>query len=230
MCGRYTVRATWHEMVSQFRATGEPVFPWTARYNIAPTQQVPIVRAHAATRELACVRWGLIPSWASDEKIGSRLINARSETLLEKPSFRTAFRRRRCLIVVDGFYEWRTQGRTKLPFYIQRRDQRLFAFAGLWEQWWGPSEQRRVEPLTTCTVITTDANAFMAPIHDRMPVIISPDDYELWLQTEGSDLDQVTQLLHPYLADDLQMYPVSTLVNRPTVDDADCIQPLAPSA
>jgi len=226
MCGRYTVRATWQEIIQLFHVTQAQAVEWMPRYNIAPTQDVPIVRANGATRELRRVRWGLIPAWAKDEKMGSRMINARAETIAEKPSFRTAFRRRRCLVVTDGFYEWKTMGKTKQPYFIQRADQQPFAFAGLWEQWWGPPEQRRIEPLETCTIITTDANPFMAPLHDRMPVILSAADYEPWLKADHPDVDELPRLLQPYPVDDLQMYPVSTRMNRPQFDDPDCVQSL----
>ncbi|MFO0898004.1 MAG: SOS response-associated peptidase [Pirellulales bacterium] len=162
MCGRFTLRQVPHEWVKQLAL---PIF--SPRYNIAPTQQVLAIRQREGIREAVELRWGLIPSWADDPKIGNRLINARAETVATKPAFRQAYKRRRCLILADGFYEWQKQGKTKQPYFIHRPDDQPFAFAGLWEWWKG-----NVLEIASCTIITTEANELMRPLHDRMPVIL----------------------------------------------------------
>jgi putative SOS response-associated peptidase YedK len=192
------------------------------RYNVAPTQDVPAVRpAKAGGRELAMLRWGLIPAWAKDEDIGARLINARGETAAELPSFRAAFRRRRCLVAADGFYEWRKAGKgPKQPFLVELADGRPFAFAGLWERWDKAPDGR---PLETCTIITTRANELLAPIHDRMPVILPPADYDAWLDVEGTGVEAAKALLRPYPAAAMAAHPVSPRVNNARNDDAACL-------
>jgi putative SOS response-associated peptidase YedK len=188
---------------------------------------VAIIRpAHAAKiREWALVQWGLVPSWSKDPSIGARLINARSETAAEKPSFRSALRRRRCLIPASGFYEWQRRPNGKQPYVIGMADGNPFAFAGLWEHWHGLDGSE----LETCTVLTTEANELMAPIHDRMPVILEPQDYADWLGTgEDSAPAEVAQLQHlmrPYPADQMKAYPVSNYVNDPRHEGAECIRP-----
>ena len=193
-----------------------------ARYNIAPTQNVAVVTQNGM-RHLASYYWGLIPSWAKDPTIGSRMINARAETLAEKPSFRTALSRRRCLIPADGFYEWQaapdgSKG-GKTPTYLHRRDSGLFAFAGLWDEWHAPDGS----PLRSCTIITTTPNSVAAPIHDRMPVILRPNDEAFWLDHAVTDTRDLLSLLTPYPADDMEAYPVSRRVNVPVADDAELI-------
>lgn len=198
------------------------------RYNIAPTQPIGIVRINAqtGTREWAFTAWGLVPSWSKDPTIGSRMINARSETAPEKPSFRAAFRRRRCLIPADGFYEWQKQGNRKQPYLITMEHDAPFAFAGLWEYWEGADGSA----LETSTILTTEPNAVMAPLHNRMPVIIEPEDYELWLGTAEDDrkgLSLLQHLLRPYaLEQQMRTVPVSTFVNSPRNEGPDCITPL----
>ena len=220
MCGRYLLRAPLDELQQAF---GFPERPNLApRYNIAPTQPVPIVRLRAdgRGRELALVRWGLVPPWAKDAAIGSRMINARAEGITEKPAFRGAFRKRRCLVPADGFYEWRkVAGGGKRPVLIRRRDGAPFAFAGLWERWRGPEG-----PLDTCTIVTTDANALLAPIHDRMPVILDPADHERWLDPSRPGAEE---LLRPCPDDRLEAVPVSTRVNSPRNDDPSLLEPEA---
>lgn len=213
MCGRFTVKAPPDEIAVAFELFRDP--EWTPRYNIAPTDPVGAVRNVDGRREWTLFRWGLIPFWAKDEKIGSRMINARGETVHEKPAFRAAFQRRRCLIVTDGFYEWqrsdsssRRASRPKQPFHIRRTDRQLFAFAGLWECWTPPDGSE----LESCTIVTTEANELLAPIHHRMPVILSPDEYDLWLDPE-IEAEALRQLLDPHPAADFEMYPVSTDVN-----------------
>ena len=179
MCGRFTLRAPASVIAEQFALFEVP--PFTARFNIAPTQPVPVIRmrpgpslrARRGSRELVWLRWGLVPGWAKDPAIGSRLINARAETAAEKPAFRTALRQRRCLVAADGFYEWQQAGRTKQPYFIHLRDDRPFAFAGLWEAWEGADHAW----LETCTLLTTGPNDVVRPIHDRMPVILPPQAY-----------------------------------------------------
>lgn len=183
-----------------------------ASYNIAPTQDVVAVRLNSDSlnRECVLLRWGLIPSWAKDAKTGSQCINAKAETVAEKPSFRAAFRKRRCLVIADGFYEWRREGDRKQPMWIGRKDRQLFAFAGLWE-YWKPAEGN---PLETCTIITTEPNEILAPIHNRMPVILAPVSYDQWLDP-ATPADPLKALLRPCPGDEFHAFPVSTLVNNP---------------
>jgi len=198
------------------------------RFNVAPTQAVLAVRRSQGIRQASLLHWGLIPSWADDAAIGNRMINARAETVADKPAFRAAFKRSRCLIVADGFYEWQKTGRAKQPFYIQLADDRPFAFAGLAEHW-----HRGDLTIDSCTIITTTANELMAPIHDRMPVILRPDDYDHWLggeQAAGGAKEQqhekemVLSLLRPFPAELMRAYPVSTLVNSPRNENPACIE------
>lgn len=222
MCGRFVYAAQCDENQLAFP---QVVFPneIPLRYNIAPGQDITAI-ANTAEPWADAFKWGLIPSWAKDHKIGNRLINARGETLAEKPSFRTAFKRRRCLIPVTGFYEWQRNpdGRTKTPMYIALKSGATFAFAGLWESWHSPEGQR----IQSCTIITTEPNDLMAPIHNRMPVILQADAYNLWLDpAERTDLQDH---LVPYSAQEMAAYPVSTLVNSPTNDMPDCLKPAKP--
>jgi putative SOS response-associated peptidase YedK len=200
------------------------------RYNIAPTQEILVVREpDRGEREAAMLRWGLIPSWSKEPQSGPPMINARGETIAEKPSFRTAARRRRCLIPADGFYEWQQTSGTargkKQPYYIHRRDNRPFAFAGLWEAWTA-KESSSPEKLTieSCTIVTTAANATLAPLHDRMPVILAESDYATWLDPTIQDPVAVMPLVGPCGEDELIAEPVSTHVNRVANDDPSCIQ------
>lgn len=217
MCGRFTLHHSAEEIVERFLAELLPHLE--PRYNIAPTQPVAVVTQNGA-RRLDQYQWGLIPSWAKDKSIGHRMINARAETLAEKPAFRTALQRRRCLIPADGFYEWREAdtpeegGRT--PMHIRRRDGGLFAFAGLWDEWRDPETQK---PLRSCTIITGTPNPLIAPIHDRMPMILRPEDEERWLDTSLTGGESLHSLLAPYPADVLEVYAVSRRVNAPIVDD-----------
>jgi len=192
------------------------------RYNIAPTQPVAAVRLdEGGARQLTYFQWGLIPSWSKDPTIGSRLINARSETAAEKPSFRAAFKRRRCLIPASGFYEWQQTSDGKQPIFIRPASDDLFGLAGLWEFWRDPEGSE----LQTCTILTTSPNALMEPIHNRMPVIIDPADYSMWLEP-GDDPDEALHLLRPYPAAAMAAYPVSTAVNNPRHEGRELIQPL----
>ena len=226
MCGRYTLLLSWHELVAFYELIDLGFRPNLGpRYNIAPTQGVPVVKAG---RELAIMRWGLIPYWAKDEKIGFRTFNAKAETLTEKPSFRRAFRDRRCLIPASGFFEWQAQDQgqdqdrrraPKQPYYIQGRGGQPLAFAGLWESWRGPDGTL----LESCTIVTTEANDTLRPIHHRMPVILDSADFGTWLEPSAGD---VRALLRPCPNDWLEAYPVSTHVNKAAPDDEACIAPL----
>jgi len=221
MCGRYHRRTSLRQLATLFDCP-PPSSDGPPRYNIAPTQPVVAVRLDQdGTRQLAWLRWGLVPPWADDVKIGNRLINARADTASTKPSFRTAFKARRCLIPADGFYEWqKVDAKHKQPFNIRMRDERPFAFAGLWEHW-----QKDGGPvLETCTILTTEANDLMKPIHDRMPVILPEGDWQRWLEPNTAKAD-AEQLLRPYEGKDLVAVPVSTWVNKPQHDDPKCLEP-----
>ena len=219
MCGRYTLRSSPEAIAGAFDLPEVPELP--ARYNIAPTQDVPVVRLDPdrGGREFGLLHWGLIPSWADDPAIGNRMINARAETVAEKPAFRKAFQSRRCLVISDGFFEWRREGKHKQPYFIRMRDDRPFAFAGLWERW-----GRGGGPIESCTHLTTEPNELVAPIHDRMPLILPESAYDLWLDPAVKDPRKLQELLIPYPAEEMEAYPVSTLVNSPGNDTAGCIE------
>lgn len=223
MCGRFTLTADPELLAEAFPGVAPPV-EFAPRYNIAPTQPV-VVIPNDGQNQMHLFRWGLIPSWAKDISIGSRLINARGETIHEKPSFRTAYRRRRCLIVADGFYEWKKEadGKTKTPWYIYLKNRQPFAFAGLWEVWHGPDGS----VLPTATIITTTPNDFMASLHNRMPVILPPDTWADWLTPAEIRAPENLELLQPLPSDAMDAHPVSRAVNRPTNDGPDLILPLA---
>ncbi|MGF1673785.1 MAG: SOS response-associated peptidase [Rivularia sp. (in: cyanobacteria)] len=222
MCGRFTLTTEAESLREIFQILDHSNFQWEANYNIAPTQMVMTVlhNSESKQRELRSQHWGLIPTWAKDTKIAAKLINARAETLAEKPSFRSAFKRRRCLIVADGFYEWKRLETKKQPYYFQLQEQQPFAFAGLWEQW-HPDE----ENITSCTIITTDANELLQPIHNRMPVILQPQNYEQWLDPQLQDTEILQQILQPYPAEQMSSHAVSTKVNNPQHQSPDCIAP-----
>ena len=220
MCGRFALNENPTKLAQHFHLSGD--FDVLPSWNIAPSTKILTVKANEEeNRLLQKMRWGLIPSWAKDPSIGNQLINARAETVATKPAFRTALRERRCLIVADGFYEWQAQGRRKQPWCIRMQDGRPFAFAGLWERWTNP-EGRGIE---SCTIITTTPNALIKPFHHRMPVILVPRDYDLWLDVRISDLDRLLLLLAPYLPEDMTAYPVSPLVNNPANDSPACQSP-----
>ena len=222
MCGRYTITLE-PAFFQQELALGKIPSEWKPRYNVAPTQNVPSVR-NVETRDVEMLRWGLIPHWAKDTSIGYKLINARSETLREKPSFRDAFHKRRCLVLADGFYEWQKSskdGRQKVPYRFTLKDEKPFAFAGLWELW----RSGEKEEVVSCTIITCAANAVVSAIHNRMPVILDKDTCWRWLELQS--IDALTDLLQPYPAEKMRAYPVSTRLNNPNEDDPQLIQPLA---
>jgi putative SOS response-associated peptidase YedK len=223
MCARITLKTPWAEIIRQFGLLKEFDFP--VRYNIAPTQTIVALRADESGQDRwALLRWGLIPSWSKEPSRGAPLINARSETVHEKPAFRAAFRKRRCLVLADGYYEWRAEGKQKQPYYIRRTDERPFALAGLWESWID-QHAATAEPLETCTVLTTEANALTADIHDRMPVILPEEACPAWLHTPADEADSLRNLLRPAPADLLQVSPVSTRVNSVKHDDPECLKP-----
>ncbi len=218
MCGRYTLTVPVDRLAAEFdldEVRGEP----TANFNVAPTQEVAAILAENGGRRLEMLRWGLVPSWADDPGIGARMINARSETAPEKPSFRGAFRRRRCLIPADGFYEWKREEGGKQPYYIHMNDGRPFAFAGLWESW-NDGEIR------SCTILTTSANELVGEVHERMPVILPAEERDAWLDPEA-EREELASLLRPYPGDDLETFPVSRFVNSPRNNDERCIKPAA---
>lgn len=222
MCGRFTLTAKPQAVADAFGLDEAPA-ELAPRWNIAPSQAVAAI-ANAAPRRLAWFRWGLVPSWAKDPAIGHRMINARAETAADKPSFRAAFRRRRCLVVADGFFEWRRDGRLKTPMHIRMRSHEPFAFAGLWEVWQPPGPPD-TPPLRTCTILTTAPNDLVAPIHDRMPVILPRAAWDLWLDPDDPGRDALEPLLRPCPAAGMEAYPVSTLVNSPANDRPECIAP-----
>jgi putative SOS response-associated peptidase YedK len=221
MCGRFTLRAPASAVAKEFGLFDVPEL--SPHFNICPSQSVAIVRQkpEAKGRELAFVHWGLIPSWAEDPKIGNRMANARSETAATKPSFRSAFKSRRCLIIADGFYEWQKTDGGKQPYLIAMKDGRPFGMAGLWERW-----EKGEEPVESCAILTTGANELMEPIHERMPVIISPKQFDLWLDPKSNDTAKLTELMQPYLGKDMLAYPVSTRVNNPKNDTPSCNEPM----
>jgi putative SOS response-associated peptidase YedK len=221
MCGRYTLIAGGDAVAEHFALESVPAL--TPRYNIAPTQNVAVVRQPSKEmgRQLAWVRWGLIPSWATDVTIGYRLLNARSETVSTKPAFRAAFKQRRCLVPADGFYEWQKQGSRKQPYYFRRADERLFAFAGLWEHWQGAEGV-----IESCTLLTMEANELLRPIHNRMPVILAEEHFDRWLDPNLTKTELVLELLRPWPATDMTATAVQTLVNSPRNEGPACIAPL----
>ena len=220
MCGRYTLASPTERLAEEFGVDASSI-ELAPNYNVAPTQTVAAVLEEGGQRRLEVLRWGLIPPWADDPGIGSRMINARSETAPGKPSFRRAFRERRCLIPADGFYEWQRTNGAKQPYYIHMEDGRPFAFAGLWESW-----SKGEGEIRTCTILTTGANALVGEVHDRMPVILAHDTYDVWLDP-ASERDELTGLLAPYPEDEMEAYPVSRFVNSPSNNDPRCIEPAA---
>jgi len=221
MCGRYTLRTPVEKLAEEFGLEDSSV-DLPPNYNVAPTQGVAAVLAENGHRRLEVLRWGLIPPWADDPQIGSRMINARAETAHEKPSFRRAFRERRCLIPADGFYEWKRTNGTKQPYYIHMKEGRPFAFAGLWESW----REEDGPEVRSCAILTTRPNALASEIHDRMPVILPAGSREAWLDPEA-EKEELLALLEPYPEDEMEAYPVSRYVNSPQNNDPRCVEPAA---
>jgi putative SOS response-associated peptidase YedK len=231
MCGRYTLTSPAQAIADVFGLDTAEVDALEAsapRHNIAPGQDVWIVRADRAgvERELRLVRWGLVPSWADSPAPAATMINARVETVAEKPAFRKAFQRRRCIVPADGFYEWQRRSGGSQPFWIGGRDHRPFGMAGLWEIWRGAGDAR----IESCTILTTAPNDLVAPLHDRMPVILAPDDFAVWLDPRETDVERLRSVLRTAPSDALVMHPVSTRVNDPRNDDPDCSTPVTPAS
>ncbi|MDP8973043.1 MAG: SOS response-associated peptidase [Actinomycetota bacterium] len=220
MCGRYTLRTPVDVLAEGFEIEEHPS-SITPNYNTAPTQEVAAVVEEDEKRKLEIFHWGLIPSWAKDPGIGNKMINARAETISEKPSFRKAFKVRRCLILADGFYEWQKTDHGKQPYHIKMQDGSPFAFAGLWETW------KDEEEIRSCTIITTEANDLMSEIHHRMPVILHPEDYTMWLDPDFDEKEPLTSLLKPYPAAAMEAYAVSRRVNKPSNNEPSVLEPAA---
>jgi putative SOS response-associated peptidase YedK len=220
MCGRFSQAQIAELDREVFRLLEMPALE--PRYNIAPTQDVGVVRERRnGERVLQLLRWGLIPSWAKDPAIGNRMINARAETLAAKPAFKRPFARQRCLVPADGFYEWKRTGGAKQPYYIRREDGRPMAFAGVWDRWRSDGDAT----VDSFTIVTTTPNDLVAPIHNRMPAILLPDGYDMWLDPENHDVDDLSSLLGPYPAEDMTAYPVSRFVNNPRNEGPECVSP-----
>lgn len=224
MCGRFTLTSTPERLALRFGLREVPDL--SPRFNIAPAQDVATIRAEPeGARVLEPRRWGLIPPWAKDPKVGIRMINARAETAAERPAYRKAFRLRRCLVPADGFYEWAGTSQARQPYHIGVNDGSPFAMAGLWERWSSPGGL----VIESCTLLTTRANERIAPLHDRMPVILDPQDYARWLDPESRDVDGLLDLLRPFASDRMTLHPVSSRVNNPRYDDPTCAQPVPES-
>lgn len=222
MCGRFVLSVDPSVIQQEFNLASSPV-DFAARFNIAPTQHVPVI-TNEHPHELSLYKWGLVPSWAKEEAIGNKMINARADGVAEKPSYRSAFKRRRCIVPASGFYEWQKgEGKTKTPMFIHLKDQDVFGLAGLWEVWHSPDG----DEVRTFTIITTDANDFMRSIHDRMPVILHREDYGLWLEPKELGADKLLPLLRPFESAAMTAYEVSRAVNTPSIDEPQLIEPVA---
>ena len=220
MCGRFTVISAPEAMRALFRYLEQPNFP--PRYNVAPTQPIAVVRLQEAKRQFVLMRWGLLPSWVKDPKAFSLVINARGESVLDKPAFSNAMKRRRCLIPADGFYEWQATGGRKQPYYVRAKSGAPLAFAGLWETWTGPNG----EELDTVAIVTASASADLSSLHHRVPVTIAPGDFERWLDCGAHDVEEAMALLRPPREGEFAWHEVSTRVNRVANDDSQLILPI----
>jgi putative SOS response-associated peptidase YedK len=225
MCGRYRLSRRKQIIAEHFDAISD-ADDWVPRYNIAPTQPVPVLQQHPTepTRHLSQMRWGLIPSWSKDASSAAKMINARSETAHTVPAFRDAMKYRRCLLPADGFYEWRRSANSNQPYCFEVNAGKLFAFAGMWEGWKDPNGTW----VKSCTILTTTPNALTSTVHDRMPVILDPADYDLWLDPGMKDATAVSQLLKPFDANAMRCYPVSSRVNNVGNDDEECSTKVEP--
>ncbi len=224
MCGRFTNKAKPEQIKTEFKVGAKNPNLFQPRFNVAPAQMIDVVFEPETERILSQLKWGLIPSWAKEAEIGNRMINARAETLQEKPSFREAFKSRRCIIPASGFYEWQRKNTGgKQPFYFYLIDKEVFGFAGLWETW---IDKTTGEELETCTIITTEANEVLKPVHERMPVILKPESYDEWLDAKVKDTDKLQELLKPYPAKEMASHAVSRSVNIPDTDSPELITPL----
>jgi putative SOS response-associated peptidase YedK len=220
MCGRYTIVDT-EQIVNEFRPDKVEADLGRSRYNVAPTQNVPALFYRDQERVLADFRWGLVPFWADDPSVGYRMINARAESVTSKPAYRKSFKTQRCLIPADGFFEWKKKGKQKTPMYVTLKSGKPFAFAGMYAVWHEGAE----DELHSCTIITTDANELLQPIHGRMPVILKPEHYAQWMDSDFDNRQKLKAMLQPFDSDKLKVTPVSKVVNSPTNDDQRCIQP-----
>jgi putative SOS response-associated peptidase YedK len=226
MCGRYRLSRTDKQIAQHFDTPDE--VEWSPRYNIAPAQRVAVVRQSPEhpIRQFSLMRWDLIPFWAKDANVGYKMINARAETVAEKPAYRDSFKNRRCLIPADGFYEWKKEAKIKQPFHFGMHDDSIFGFAGIWDRWKNPLG----EIIETCSIITTTPNALLADVHDRMPVILPLEQYDLWLDPGFKSTDDLKELLRPYEASLMRRYPVSTRVNLVKNDYPECAMELKEEA
>jgi len=226
MCGRYRLSRRKQILEEHFDSVAGTE-DWNPRYNIAPTQLVPIIRQNPKqpVRELSLFRWGLVPRWAKDSSVAAKMINARSETASTNPAFSDALKFRRCLVLADGFYEWQKTGKVKQPYCFEINDGELFAFAGIWDRW----NEASSKPLETCSILTTNPNAVTSSVHDRMPVILNPDSYDLWLDPGMKDVSAVSELLRPYDARLMRCYPVSSRINSAVNDDEECCRRVEPA-
>jgi putative SOS response-associated peptidase YedK len=220
MCGRYAITTAPEAMRRLFRYFEQPNFP--PRYNVAPTQPIPVVRLHEGKRQFALVRWGLLPAWVKDPKNFTLLINARGESVNDKPAFRNAMKYRRCLIPADGFFEWKVEGRNKRPYFVYRSDRAPFAFAGLWENWMGPNG----EEVESAAIVTTDASPSTRHIHHRMPVMLEPEQFDMWLDTRNVDTQMASALIGPLQDDKVAAHEISPRVNRVANDQPEVLEPL----
>jgi putative SOS response-associated peptidase YedK len=223
MCGRYRLSRR-KQLVEEYFDAASDAEDWSPRYNVAPTQAVPVILQNPKepVRELSLMRWGLIPSWAKDPSAAASMINARSETATTKPGFRDAMKSRRCLIPADGFYEWMRTGKAKQPYCFEVGEGELFTFAGIWDRWKDPSGGW----VKSCSILTTTSNAVTSTVHDRMPVILDPDSHDLWLDPGMTNVAAASELLKPYEARTMQCYPVSSRVNHVANDDEECCKPV----
>jgi putative SOS response-associated peptidase YedK len=223
MCGRYSLFAKKEEIAERFQLVNAEQIEWVERYNIAPSQQVLAIIRDDQGNRAGLLKWGLVPSWASDPKIGYKMINARMETADQKPSFKRLLKRRRCLIAADGFYEWKKgEGNKKQPYRFQLKTKEPFSFAGLWDRW---EDENGI--IHSCTIITTEANELVRHVHDRMPVILTKEAENIWLDRAVEDPAELKKWLVPYSAEEMEMYPVSTLVNSPKIDNSTIIHSLS---
>ncbi|KMM35913.1 SOS response-associated peptidase [Guptibacillus hwajinpoensis] len=221
MCGRFSLTTELDQLIERFQIEQMSIDDYVPRYNIAPSQQIPAVIKADGGNRLGTLRWGLIPFWAKDASISNKLINARSETAHEKASFKHALKRRRCLLLSDGFYEWKREDNRKVPMYIQVKRGEPFAMAGLWEKW-----KSGDETVYTCTILTTGANELMENIHTRMPVILKKEMEDLWLDSDVDDVTILENVMQPFPSEEMNAYEVSTLVNSPTNDEPECSVPI----
>lgn len=218
MCGRYSLAISIEKLIEYFDV--EHLSELKPHYNIAPSQPILVVRMNNHQKAFAFMRWGFIPAWLKEENISSQWINARAETLTEKPMFRHAFKHKRCLIPADGFFEWQVKNKYKQPYYIRKKNREPFAMAGIWERW--ESKEGRV--IESCAIITTEANQELQPIHHRMPVVLEPEQFNLWLNPDNVETDKLQSLLTPSTANKLDIYAVGSYVNKPTHDTEECIK------